>query len=60
MDAIRYVIVLVALTPLPVSGQALAQTPSTDVISVSPDRFKVLLENAHERVIEYVLRPDRS
>jgi quercetin dioxygenase-like cupin family protein len=28
-----------------------------DAVSVSPDRFKVLLENPHVRVIEYVLLP---
>jgi quercetin dioxygenase-like cupin family protein len=28
-----------------------------DAVSVSPDRFKVLLENKHVRVIEYVLLP---
>jgi quercetin dioxygenase-like cupin family protein len=28
-----------------------------DAVAVSPDRFKILLENTHVRVIEYVLLP---
>ena len=46
------------LFPLTAASQAPADrvTP-IDAVSVSPDRFKVLLENAHVRVIEYVLLP---
>ncbi len=55
--ALRSAIVLL-LFPL----SAAAQTPTgpatqVDAVSVSPDRFKVLLENPHVRVVEYVLLP---
>lgn len=30
---------------------------STDAVVVAPDRFKVLLENEHVRVLEYRLKP---
>jgi quercetin dioxygenase-like cupin family protein len=54
--ALRIAIVLVVLVPLSAAGQTPAgrMTP-IDAVSVSPDRFKVLLENPHVRVIEYVL-----
>ena len=46
------------LFPLSVAGQvpAAAVTP-IDAVAVSPDRFKVLLENTHVRVVEYMLLP---
>jgi quercetin dioxygenase-like cupin family protein len=48
------------LLPLPLSaaGQAPAgPVTRIDAVAVSPDRFKVLLENPHVRVVEYVLLP---
>ena len=50
-------VVLIALVPLSAAGQAPASVRSIDAVSVSPDRFKILLENEHVRVIEYVLLP---
>lgn len=32
-------------------------TAETDVITASPDKYKVVLENKHVRVIEYTLKP---
>lgn len=56
--ALRRAIVLVALCPLSAPGQAPAgRATPIDAVSVSPDRFKVLLENSHVRVVEYVLLP---
>ena len=56
--ALRSVIVLLALFPLPSAGQAPAgRVTQIDAVSVSPERFKILLENTQVRVIEYVLRP---
>ena len=51
-------VVLALLLPLSAAGQTPAGpvTP-IDAVSVSPDRFKILLENPHVRVIEYVLLP---
>ena len=31
-----------------------------DPVKVSPDKFKILLENEHVRVVEYTLRPGES
>ena len=46
-----------ALT-LIVTGLAMARQPAPiDAVTASPDRFKVLLENQHVRVVEYVLLP---
>ena len=55
--ALRNALILL-LFPL----SAAAQTPvgpvtPIDAVAVSPDRFKVLLENPHVRVVEYVLLP---
>jgi len=56
--AFRSAIFLVALLPVSAAGQAPAgRVTQVDAVSVSPDRFKVLLENPHVRVIEYVLLP---
>ena len=49
---------LFALAPVPAAGQAPAgRITAIDAVLVSPDRFKVLLENEHVRVIEYALLP---
>ena len=55
--ALRSALVLL-LFPLSAVGQA-PPGPVTqiDAVVVSPDRFKVLLENPHVRVVEYVLLP---
>ena len=51
-------IFLVALIPLFADGQTpISNSRSIDAVAVSPDRFKILLENQHVRVIEYVLLP---
>lgn len=51
-------IFLFALTPLHAAGQTAASSiGSIDAVVASPDRFKILLENEHVRVIEYVLLP---
>ena len=56
--ALRIAIVLVVLFPLSAAGQAPAvRATPVDAVSVSPERFKILLENPHVRVIEYVLLP---
>ncbi|MEQ1584811.1 MAG: hypothetical protein ABL895_02965 [Cyclobacteriaceae bacterium] len=34
-----------------------AETPEIDVVTVSPDKYKVVLENEHVRVIRYTLKP---
>ena len=46
------------LFPLSAAGQApAAAVIPIDPVSVSPDRFKILLENPHVRVVEYTLLP---
>jgi len=51
-------IFLLALLPVSLAGQAAAGLIAPiDAVMVSPDRFKVLLENEHVRVIHYVLPP---
>jgi quercetin dioxygenase-like cupin family protein len=51
-------IFLLALLPVSLAGQAAAGLIAPiDAVMVSPDRFKVLLENEHVRVIQYVLLP---
>ena len=45
---------LLLLAPLHTYGQ---DAESIDAATVSPDRFKVLLENEHVRVLEYALQP---
>jgi quercetin dioxygenase-like cupin family protein len=52
---IRSFILLILLVggPLPGSGQQVGIDP----VAVSPDIFKVLLENEHVRVVEYTLVP---
>lgn len=57
-NVVRYVVLFVALVSLSASAQTPAgQGESIDPVSVSPERFKILLENVHVRVVEYVLRP---
>ncbi len=54
----RYALSLAILLPLTTSAQEVARPPAqVDPVAVSPDRFTVLLENPHVRVVEYVLRP---
>ena len=48
------VLSLFAFSPLAVRSQQPAQI---DPVVVSPDRFKILLENEHVRVVEYMLGP---
>ncbi len=56
--ALRNAIFLFALVPVSAAGQTPAgRVTHIDAVSVSPDRFKVLLENKHVRVVEYVLLP---
>ena len=51
-------IFLFVLLPAIAAGQPPAgRVTQIDAVSVSPDRFKVLLENVHVRVVEYVLLP---
>jgi beta-alanine degradation protein BauB len=45
----------VLLLVMPASGQA--PVTQIDAVVASPERFTVLLENEHVRVVEYVLRP---
>lgn len=55
---IRRAVFLFALVHVPAAGQAPAgRITAIDAVLVSPDRFKVLLENEHVRVIEYALLP---
>ena len=58
----RYILLramlLGALVPLTSFAQSPARgTVPIDPVSVSPRQFKVLLENEHVRVVEYVLAP---
>ena len=55
--AFRSALVLL-LFPMSAAGQApVGPVTPIDAVAVSPDRFKVLLENPHVRVVEYVLLP---
>jgi quercetin dioxygenase-like cupin family protein len=58
-DARRAVTLSVTLTlALLSAGLGVARQPAPiDARTASPDRFKVLLENQHVRVLEYVLLP---
>ncbi len=56
--AFRTALVLAVLFPLSAAGQVpTGPVTPIDAVSVSPDRFKILLENPQVRVIEYVLLP---
>ncbi len=56
--SLRYAVWLVMLWPLRTSAQEAARRPAEiDPVVVSPDRFTVLLENRHVRVVEYTLLP---
>lgn len=58
---IRRAVFLLALVQAPAAGQAPAgRITPIDAVLVSPDRFKVLLENEHVRVIEYAMLPGAS
>ena len=55
---IRLAVMLSLTLTLIAAGLAMAQkSTSIDAATASPDRFKVLLENQHVRVLEYVLLP---
>jgi quercetin dioxygenase-like cupin family protein len=50
--------ILFLLLPLTALGQAPSgRVTQIDAVSVSPDRFKTLLDNQHVRVVEYTLLP---
>ena len=54
----RTTVVLFAVVSVSVAAQApVGGVTQIDAVLVSPNRFKVLLENHHIRVIEYVLLP---
>jgi quercetin dioxygenase-like cupin family protein len=56
-DARRAVTLTLTLALL-LAGPGVARQPAPiDAATASPDRFKVLLENQHVRVLEYVLLP---
>lgn len=48
---------LAALCTLAAAPLAPAGTPSTDVLSVAPEHYRVLVDNPHVRVIENILKP---
>ncbi len=48
---------LIATTDTAQSNMAKIDTDETDVLTASPDKYKVVLENEHVRVIEYTLKP---
>jgi beta-alanine degradation protein BauB len=48
---------LIATTDTAQSNMAKIDTDETDVLTASPDKYKVVLENEHVRVIEYTLAP---
>ena len=51
---LRYMTLLLVMLPL-IAGTSAAT--EVDAVTSSPDRFKVLLDNEHVRVIEYSLLP---
>ncbi len=56
--SLRYALCLVMLLPSRTRAQESAPRPAQiDPVAVSPDRFTVLLENPHVRVVEYTLLP---
>ncbi|MEP6994999.1 MAG: cytoplasmic protein [Acidobacteriota bacterium] len=56
--SLRYALCFVVLLALRAGAQEPAGGPAqVDPVVVSPDRFTVLLENPHVRVVEYVLLP---
>ena len=52
---IRSLILLILLVGAPLAGSG--QQVGIDPVAVSPDIFKILLENEHVRVVEYTLAP---
>jgi quercetin dioxygenase-like cupin family protein len=58
MTDVRLAVLLSLTLTLIATGLATAQkSPPVDAVVASPDRFTVLLENQHVRVLEYVLLP---
>ncbi len=56
--SLRYALCFVVVLPLSAGAQEPAGGPAqVDPVVVSPERFTVLLENSHVRVVEYVLLP---
>jgi quercetin dioxygenase-like cupin family protein len=49
--------VFCSLLPTAVAGRAVPQAGQIDAVAASPDRFTLLLENEHVRLVEYVLLP---
>jgi quercetin dioxygenase-like cupin family protein len=56
MKFIAIAVVAAALTA-PARSLSCQQSAEIDPVSVSPDKYKVLLENDHVRVVEYSIRP---
>jgi beta-alanine degradation protein BauB len=54
-----FVAALLCLFSQPVYAQQVPPTPSSgiDPVSVSPDKYKILLENDYVRVVEYSIKP---
>jgi beta-alanine degradation protein BauB len=48
---------LIATTDTAQSNSSKIDTEKIDVLTASPDKYKLLLENEHVRVIEYTLKP---
>jgi quercetin dioxygenase-like cupin family protein len=48
---------LLGLSALFTATLVLAGTPSTDVMKVAPDHYRVLVDNAQVRVLENTLKP---
>ena len=51
---LRRAVVFLAVLPLIAASAAQVQI---DAVTASPDKFKILLENEHVRVVEYTLQP---
>lgn len=49
--------IVIAMALVVTPAVAIGQSADTDPVSVSPDKFKVLLENVYVRVVEYALGP---
>ena len=57
MSAVARLLIVLVILLAPLRAAVGQQEASTDAAGVAPDRFKVLLENEHVRVLEYALRP---
>ena len=55
----KFIATALAVAALSMPGHALACQQSTDIdpVSVSPDKYKVLLENDRVRVVDYSIKP---